>query len=650
MNRSRFGSSFTVLLGLVCIWTASAAVYLAARSHLLEGRPTLLLLIAGALILTLVVLFAWWRQQVRADLERRRVRSEVEPLKEKAREAQRYESERDAAQEKVSALEKNLEQKHAEVDGLKRIAEIERDWTRRLRYQVQKLHAERGPLGSAEDLPEKVLEVAMNLVRADKGILLRKERDSDELAPAASRGFVNDPSESHVARRFAKKVIAQEEIVRENDPEVENGATGADREIDNLIAIPIYVADEFSGAVICANGEGGFDAHDEHVLLALGDHAGAALENGRLHGELRTSYLATVRMLADVIEAKDALLRGHSEEVSRHVFAVAEKLGFETHEREELVFGSLLHDIGKVGISERILMKPGRLSPEEYNVVKLHPRIGFRLIESVPALESIAQGILHHHERWDGDGYPSGLRQEEIPLSARVIAVADSFSAMTADRPYRGRMSVEEACAELERCAGSQFDPQIVKIFVEEVKANPPLERGNALAIALDDPEIDVRRGPDEIVGQSTLAYTDNLTLLYSHRYFHEVLEAEANRAQVQGEGFSIVLIRIEDIGEINETQGYAVGDGALRRCGEVITQAAQECGGTACRYNGRRFAILCPQPDLSVAERIARRVEAELQGYPRASTAVSKWNPGEGPSDVLKRALATLEDRPPVP
>jgi HD-GYP domain-containing protein (c-di-GMP phosphodiesterase class II) len=141
--------------------------------------------------------------------------------------------------------------------------------------------------------------------------------------------------------------------------------------------------------------------------------------------------------LANAIEVKDSFLRGHSEEVAHYVAAVAERLDLPPKRREELIFGSLLHDIGKIGISERILLKPTELAPEEFEVVKLHPRIGYKLVQQVPALHSIAPAILYHHERFDGGGYPSGLRGEDIPLEARIICVADSFSAMISSLSVR---------------------------------------------------------------------------------------------------------------------------------------------------------------------------------------------------------------------
>ena len=244
-------------------------------------------------------------------------------------------------------------------------------------------------------------------------------------------------------------------------------------------------------------------------------------------------------MLAEAIEAKDPFLRGHSDEVSRYVGAVARRMGLESPQRERLIFGSLLHDVGKIGISERILLKPARLTPEERAVIELHPRIGYRLVERVPALREIAPAILYHHERYDGTGYPARLAGEQIPIEARIVCVADSFSAMTAERPYRPRMSLDDACGELERCAGSQFDPEVVRIFCEEVRAHP-VSDDEAIAAALAaDPDIELQRGADEpLLGHGPLAVTDNLTLLYSHRYFHEVAAKEVERSRVQGDGF----------------------------------------------------------------------------------------------------------------
>jgi diguanylate cyclase (GGDEF)-like protein len=528
---------------------------------------------------------------------------------------------------------------------------LEREWVHELRAQILRMHEERGLLGDTGDVRGLVLRIAVTLLEAEKGMLLSHEEDRFEgdFTLVCFEGFESDPSHSAIARRFASEVIERDRAVRVERADVLAAAsrTAADEEIDNLVAIPIYVQDQPNGVVICANRRGGFGEFDDDVLLALGDQAGAVLQNSRLRGELRGTYVATVRMLAEAIEAKDPFLRGHSDEVSTYVAAVAEQLEFDPKRREEVVFGSLLHDIGKIGISERILLKPGPLSPEERGVVQLHPRIGYRLVEQVPALRPIAAAILHHHERFDGDGYPSGLRGEEIPLEARIICVADSFSAMTAERPYRGRMSLEEACAELERCAGAQFDPEIVRLFTQQVRERPPTAReAHALAAVLADPEIDARRsGEEPILGHGSFAVTDNLTLLYSHRYFHEVARAEAERAALQDGRFAVSFIEA-DVAAINRDEGYAAGDGAIQAAAQAVQRAAVRSGGTACRYGGRRLGLLVRDADDPTAERILSEISADLDDAPRIRCAHAVWRAGESGEDVIARARLDLGRR----
>ena len=189
-----------------------------------------------------------------------------------------------------------------------------------------------------------------------------------------------------------------------------------------------------------------------------------------LEEELRESYLETVRVLTEMISARDPDLEKHSSAVAVAVAGVAEKLELDPRRRVELIFASLLHDVGKIGVSEEILLKPAELTSEEFGEVKRHPSFGAQLIEQMPALESIAPAIRHHHERFDGAGYPEELEGTEIPLEARILAVADSFAAMIEERPYSPAMTEEDACRELERCAGTQFDPDVVEAFVSEVR------------------------------------------------------------------------------------------------------------------------------------------------------------------------------------
>ncbi|MGH9000570.1 MAG: HD-GYP domain-containing protein [Acidimicrobiia bacterium] len=181
--------------------------------------------------------------------------------------------------------------------------------------------------------------------------------------------------------------------------------------------------------------------------------------------DLREAYVQTVRSLSLVVEAKDAGTGAHVERGRLYGVALLRELGV-PDENRDAEFGFLLHDAGKVGVPERVLNKPGPLSAAEWQVMRTHPDIGYRLVGSIPFLQTAALVVRHHHESFDGTGYPDGLSGTEIPLTARVFAVADAFDAMTTARPYRPALSTEAAVGELRRMSGSQFDPDVVCAFV----------------------------------------------------------------------------------------------------------------------------------------------------------------------------------------
>ncbi|MDX6491732.1 MAG: hypothetical protein QOD43_1977 [Gaiellaceae bacterium] len=172
-------------------------------------------------------------------------------------------------------------------------------------------------------------------------------------------------------------------------------------------------------------------------------------------------------MLSRAIEARDPYTRGHSTRVTELAEAVAQRLGWSEERIASLRVGGPLHDIGKLAVSDEVLCKEGRLDDDELAQIREHPKIGAKLLLRVTSLREAIPYVLYHHERWDGTGYPSGKAGEEIPVEARVLAIADAFDAMTSDRPYRSALSREEALAEVERCAGTQFDPKIARVFLE---------------------------------------------------------------------------------------------------------------------------------------------------------------------------------------
>ncbi|HET8654069.1 MAG TPA: HD domain-containing phosphohydrolase [Longimicrobiaceae bacterium] len=190
--------------------------------------------------------------------------------------------------------------------------------------------------------------------------------------------------------------------------------------------------------------------------------------------------------VASAIEIRDGYAAGHLERLARQALAVGAELGVDADQLERLWLAGVLHDIGKLGVPERILSKPGPLTRDEYELVKRHPETGARILDRSERLRAAAPIVRHHHERWNGKGYPDGLHGEEIPLEARILAVVDSFNAMVADRPYRPRRAAEVAAAELQRGAGTVFDPQVVAAFARARAAGLPgasfarelLERG----------------------------------------------------------------------------------------------------------------------------------------------------------------------------
>jgi putative nucleotidyltransferase with HDIG domain len=185
-------------------------------------------------------------------------------------------------------------------------------------------------------------------------------------------------------------------------------------------------------------------------------------------GADRVARFRAAASLARAVDSRDAYTGSHSARVADLAAAIAEQLGLQPDDVELTRLAARLHDLGKLAIPEEILQKPSSLSSAEWLVIQRHPQIGHRMLESL-GVDPIAEWVLHHHERWDGAGYPGGLAGEDIPLGARIIFVADAFDAMTSSRLYRRPMTREEAFAEVERCSGAQFDPEVVRAFFDAV-------------------------------------------------------------------------------------------------------------------------------------------------------------------------------------
>ncbi|MBU4361102.1 HD domain-containing protein [bacterium] len=207
------------------------------------------------------------------------------------------------------------------------------------------------------------------------------------------------------------------------------------------------------------------------LLFTMADLAASAIENATLYQNLHESYLSIIRALVSALELKDSHTRGHSDSVTRYAVALAERLKLSPQEIESIEVAAVLHDIGKIGVQESILNKPEKLDDEEWKEVRRHPEFSYKILKEVNFPWDVKPIIYAHHERYDGKGYPSGLKGEKISLGARILAVADTFAAMTSDRAYRKGLSKEAAIEELKRVAGTQLDPKITEVFIEILRS-----------------------------------------------------------------------------------------------------------------------------------------------------------------------------------
>jgi putative nucleotidyltransferase with HDIG domain len=236
----------------------------------------------------------------------------------------------------------------------------------------------------------------------------------------------------------------------------------------SLLAVPLITKAGVIGVLEVVNKRDGtpFDDDDCAALNALAIQSAIALENAKLYSDLKQAFTDTVRIIANAVEARDPYTAGHTNRVTNIALEIARELHWSREQIENLEIGALLHDIGKIGITDVILRKQGSLTTDEYLEMKQHPVVGAQMLKGVAALRPVLPYILFHQERYDGKGYPFGFAGNEIPIEGRLLTVADTFDAMTSDRPYRKALSDEEALAEIVRQRGAQFDPEMVDALI----------------------------------------------------------------------------------------------------------------------------------------------------------------------------------------
>ena len=325
---------------------------------------------------------------------------------------------------------------------------------------------------SAGDFMRKLLEISLNMFPDfDKGSIILKKNGvwkyiawigfPDELGKIRATDLYIPQSEDPI---LVDNIMEKSKDILSKEREEQFKGIGSDK-IKKTVSVAIKVNDEIMGGIFLDS------TKDVQIMpklfqsiKAFGKLASVfvamKLYQEREHGYQRDIIMA----MRKAMEARDPYTVGHSERVAKYAVAIAKDIGLNSEEIDRIFWGSVIHDIGKLSVPEHILLKPTKLSDEEYEIVKKHTIVGYSMLEDYPWVKCIRHIVRSHHERWDGKGYPDGLKGKEIPLEVRVVSIADVFDAMTSERIYRKALPVEEVLSEIERQAEKQFDPELAKI------------------------------------------------------------------------------------------------------------------------------------------------------------------------------------------
>jgi len=334
-----------------------------------------------------------------------------------------------------------------------------------------------------EQVLKTIVHKVRNVLKSEICSILLLDKETGELSIKCACGLDQESIETtkiRVGEEISGWVIQHKEGILVKDIEKDPRFARRNKEkyyTHSFISMPLIVNDEAIGVINISNKSSreAFTEEDLRFVKGLALEADIAIENAGLYSSLEGAYMRTVMALTSAIDAKDHYTRDHSEHVTRYGVAMAKEMGFSEAQISDLEKACQLHDLGKIGVHDHVLTKPGKLTEEEWEEIKMHTIKGAMILKPLIFLGSIIKLVEQHHERYDGKGYPYGLKGENILLGARIMAVADSFDAMITERPYRKAFSTEEAIEELERNKGKQFAPEIVDLFLKVLEKNPDI-------------------------------------------------------------------------------------------------------------------------------------------------------------------------------
>jgi HD-GYP domain-containing protein (c-di-GMP phosphodiesterase class II) len=328
---------------------------------------------------------------------------------------------------------------------------------------------------SVEALFDSIVQAILEVSGGDRGAILMRNKETGTVDMVAvrtkdgkasgevklSRTVVNDVLEQGISA-FTDDALADERYV--------GGESIVRQRIRSVMCAPMRTTDEILGVLyVDSQMAREFNEAELELLAAVGNQSGIALHRAKLMQEVEKLFFDVMKAIASIIDAKDGYTHKHSERVAAFGVRLAQHLGFDADARAVVELSGLLHDVGKIGVPDAILNKPGKLTESEFKEMRLHPIHGARILSNIQSQKvvSLLPGVKYHHERWDGKGYPDGLKGEEIPLLGRVLGVADFLDALTSDRSYRKGLSLEEAVQMVKDLEGQAFDPVVVKAAVE---------------------------------------------------------------------------------------------------------------------------------------------------------------------------------------
>lgn len=333
-----------------------------------------------------------------------------------------------------------------------------------------------------------ILKESIKALDADHASLFLMD-DESHLALASAMGFSDDEIDN--IKLLGSWEVINNQLIRHKKSLIVNDVhhnsifkgkslpfSSEKLPVKSFLAVPLEKDGKIIGILIVSNKKRRghlFGEEDKRLLVGLSNHVAIALLNARLHENLKNLFISTVKSLVRAIEAKDKYTGGHSERVMQYSLAIGSQMRLGEEALENLKLSSLLHDVGKIGIKEDVLFKAGKLSLSERNSIMDHPLIGVRIVGKINESKKIIRGVMEHHERYDGKGYPNHLKGKAISLEGRIIAVADTYDALTTNRPYRNSYSKKEAFFEIKRASSTQFDSKIVKAFVLSFSKHPDI-------------------------------------------------------------------------------------------------------------------------------------------------------------------------------